>query len=320
MTDALPPSSPRPEGAVRIAHSSVIRAVGPDAAGFLNSQLTNDVSGLALGDARLAAYCSPKGRMLAAFVAFKRSHEEFWLACRNEVLPATLKRLRMFVLRAKVQLVEAGDAVVLLGLAGAAAQAWLGEAAGSRPWTRREHGSACVVRLPDAAGQPRWLWAGPTEDAGAVLRALPALSLADWDWLELRSGIAPVLAATVDAFVPQMLNYELVGGVSFQKGCYPGQEIVARSQYRGTLKRRTVLVHAEAEMQAGQEVWWSGDATQPSGLVAVSAPAPGGGHDALIEVKLAALDHGSLQLGAAAGAPLALLPLPYALPREAATA
>ena len=181
-------------------------------------------------------------------------------------------------------------------------------------------GGGSVVRLPDGAGQPRWLWVGPAEAATAVLQALPPMRLAEWDWLEVQSGVAPVQAATVEAFVPQMLNYELVGGVSFQKGCYPGQEVVARSQYRGTLKRRAVLVHADAAPQPGQEVFWSGDESQPSGLVAAAAPAPGGGHDAIVEIKLAALDQGSLHLGAPGGPALGLLPLPYALPREPAAA
>ncbi|HKX95856.1 MAG TPA: tRNA-modifying protein YgfZ, partial [Methylibium sp.] len=175
-------------------------------------------------------------------------------------------------------------------------------------------GAAHLVRLPDGAGQPRWLWAGPAAAADALRAALPALAPEVWDWLEVRSGVAPVLAATSEAFVPQMLNYELVGGVNFQKGCYPGQEVVARSQYRGTLKRRAVLLHGAGAATTGQELYWSGDAGQPSGLIALSAPAPGGGHDAIAEVKLAALDGGSLHLGAPDGPRLERLPLPYALP------
>jgi hypothetical protein len=175
---------------------------------------------------------------------------------------------------------------------------------------------ASVVRLPDAAGQPRWLWAGEATAASQVLGALPSMSLPAWDWLEVQSGIAPIVAATSEAFVPQMLNYELVGGVDFKKGCYPGQEVVARSQYRGTLKRRTALLHAEAPMQPGHEVWWSGDPAQPSGLIAFAAESPGGGYDALVELKLAALDDGSLHVGAVDGPSLRVLPLPYAVPRQ----
>ncbi|WP_353091754.1 folate-binding protein [Methylibium sp.] len=320
MSNPLPSSAAVADGAARLLHSGVIRAVGPDAASLLHGQLTNDMTGLGLSEARLAAYCSPKGRMLASFVAFKRSHDEIWLACRSDVLPATLKRLRMFVLRAKAQLSEGGDDAALLGLTGPGAAAWLTQmlpaAATGAIWSRHELGAALVVRLPEGAGQARWLWAGPAADADAVLDALPSLALDRWDWLEVHSGVAPIVANTVDAFVPQMLNYELVGGVNFQKGCYPGQEIVARSQYRGTIKRRAALVHGDDAALPGQEVFWSGDAAQPSGLIALAAPAPGGGWDALVELKLVALDDGSLHLGSSGGARLQPLALPYVVPRE----
>lgn len=315
-----------PSGALRLVHTGLIRANGADAASFLHGQLTNDFTGLGLGEARLAAYCSPKGRMLASLLGFKHRHDEVWLAIRREVLPATLKRLRMFVLRAKAQLTEAGTdtdpGVALLGLAGPEVQTWLSEhhpeAVTLAVWKKFDlSADTHLVRLPNAAGQPRWLWAGLPADADPLLAVLPALAAADWDWLEVRSGVAPVLAATVEAFVPQMLNYELVGGVNFQKGCYPGQEIVARSQYRGTMKRRAILLHAATEPAIGQELFWSGDPEQPSGLIALAAPAPGGGFDAIAECKLAALGTGSLHLGAADGPALTPLPLPYALPREA---
>ncbi|HSV69253.1 MAG TPA: folate-binding protein [Methylibium sp.] len=303
------------DGALRLAHTGLIRAAGADAAAFLNGQLTNDFSGLGLGDVRLAAYCSPKGRMLASLIGFKHAHDELWLACRREVLPATLKRLRMFVLRAKAVLSEADDSVSLLGLAGPSVAAHVADAATLPVWKKLDlPEGGHLVRLPDGAGQPRWLWAGPSAAAESLLAALPALPAERWDWLEVCSGIAPVLAATSEAFVPQMLNYELVGGVNFQKGCYPGQEIVARSQYRGTLKRRAVLLHGDEAPAVGQELYWSGDADQPSGLIALAAPAPSGGYDAIAEIKLAALDGGSLHLGAPGGPPLARRPLPYPLP------
>jgi folate-binding protein YgfZ len=319
-----PPTS---SGALRLVHTGLIRASGADAASFLHGQLTNDFTGLGLDEARLAAYCSPKGRMLASLLGFKHRHDEVWLVVRREVLPATLKRLRMFVLRAKAQLHEAGSEaagadVSLCGLAGPASLAWLTEhhpeAATLAVWKKLDLSEdSHLVRLPPAAGQPRWLWAGPAGGAETLLAALPSLAPESWDWLEVRSGIAPVLSATVEAFVPQMLNYELVGGVNFQKGCYPGQEIVARSQYRGTMKRRAILLHATTEPAVGQELFWSGDPDQPSGLIALAAPAPGGGFDVIAECKLAALGTGSLHLGAPDGPLLTPLPLPYALPGEA---
>ena len=126
----------------------------------------------------------------------------------------------------------------------------------------------------------------------------------------MRSGIAPETAATVEAFVPQMLNYESVGGVNFKKGCYPGQEVVARSQFRGTLKRRAFLVHAEGVLRAGQDVFHAADAEQPAGQVALAAPAPGGGYDAIVAIQLSATQGGQLAAGSVDGPALTLLPLP----------
>lgn len=304
------------EGALRLTDWGVILAHGEDAAKFLHGQLSNDIQGLDARHARLAAYCTAKGRMLASFVV-TRLGDAIALACPAEVMPATLKRLRMFVMRSKLSLDDAQASHAVIGLAGPAAQSWLGAEAPSQTWEAAARGDASVLRLPDAEGQPRWLWIGPSAQADAVLQALPALAPAHWAWLEVRSGVVPVVARTVEAFVPQMINYEIVGGVNFKKGCYPGQEIVARSQYLGKLKRRGVLVHAEAALEAGQEVYWSGDAAQPSGLVARAAQAPQGGYDAFVELKTAVLESGSLHAGAADGPVLLPQPLPYALPAEA---
>lgn len=304
------------DGLVRLAHTGVIAVTGADAASFLHGQLSNDFERVDGRHARLAAYCSAKGRMLASLVGLRRDADTLWLVLRADLLAPTLKRLSMFVLRAKARLADASDSLVALGVTGPTVRAALGDAACALPvWGQAERGEARVVRLPDGAGQARLLWIGPTAEADTLLAAHPALPLAHWDWLEVASGVAPVMAATADQFVPQMLNYELVGGVNFQKGCYPGQEIVARSQYRGTLKRRAQRVDAATELVPGQEVFWSGDPGQPSGLVAAAAPRPDGqGFSALVELKLAALAGGSLHLGASDGPALALGALPYSLP------
>lgn len=313
------------DGATRLTHWGVMRAQGDDAASFLHGQLSNDFAQLDQSQARLAAYCSPKGRMLASFVALKRSPAELWLACDAQVLPASLKRLSMFVLRAKAKLSDASGEIAAIGLTGPQVETWLGEAARLSPWGKADLGDASVARLPDAAlpdgrQQRRFLWLGPLAAAETVIAALPALPLEQWQWLDVQSGVAMINAATVEQFVPQMLNYELVGGVDFKKGCYPGQEIVARSQYRGTIKRRAVLVHSAAELAAGQEVFASSDPSQPAGLVAQAAPSPLGGHSAIVEVKLAALEGSSLHLRSAEGPVLSLGRLPYGVPADTAAA
>jgi tRNA-modifying protein YgfZ len=317
----LPSSVPAGlDGIARLTHTGVITVTGADGPGFLHGQLSNDFDRIDAARARLAAYCSPKGRMLASLVGLRRDGETLWLALRADLLAPTLKRLSMFVLRSKAKLADASGSLAVLGIAGPTSLVVLGAAAALMPvWGVLERGDGRVVRLPDGAGQARFMWIGPSAEADALVASQPVLPLAHWDWLEVASGVAPVVAATAEQFVPQMLNYELVGGVNFQKGCYPGQEIVARSQYRGTLKRRAQRVDAPTALAPGQEVFWSGDPGQPSGLVAAAAPRPDGqGYSALVELKLTALAGGSLHLGAADGPALALGELPYALPADAA--
>lgn len=302
-----PTDAPLPSAAAAITaplpRLGVIRAQGEEAAKFLHGQLTNDFSLLGLSEARLAGFCSPKGRLLASFVGFKRAHDDILLVCSRDLLPAVLKRLSMFVLRAKLKLSDASEAFQVRGLAGTDAAA--------APWRKTDgtDGSHTITLHP-AAGQGRALWIAPAETTAP---ALPALSDARWDWLEVMSGVARVSQPVVEAFVPQMLNHESVGGVNFKKGCYPGQEVVARSQFRGTLKRRAYLVAADAPLAAGQDVFHSSDAEQPCGTVALAAAHPDGGWNAIVSMQTSAAAGGSLHAGSAAGPQLTLLPLPYAL-------
>jgi tRNA-modifying protein YgfZ len=297
-------SLPLPHGALRLHDWGVIRAQGADAAKFLQGQLTQDVEHLAVGASCLAGYCSAKGRLLATFVVRKQSDEELLLACSADLLAAVLKRLTMFVLRAKCKLSDASAYWPLWGVAGATVDSAM----------------LMVARLPDAtvAGQV----VARTLVFGASPTALPALDEDSWRWLEVMSGTARVMAATSEQFVPQMINLEVVGGVNFQKGCYPGQEVVARSQYRGTLKRRAFVLQSAVPLSPGQEVFHNEDPGQPAGMVVLAGSRQGGTlgseHAVLAELKIAATLNGSLHAGAADGPLLALQPLPYALPAEAA--
>jgi folate-binding protein YgfZ len=246
--------------------------------------------------------------MQASFVVYKRSAEEVLLICRKDLIAQTVKRLSMFVLRAKTRLSDASEEFQMLGLAGDAALTALNEAS-TDAWQRHAVGTADVLTLYPALGQPRAFFIAPKDEAAP---AGPAMSADLWQVGEVMSGIAWVELATFEAFVPQMLNYESVDGVNFKKGCYPGQEVVARSQFRGTLKRRAFIVQSAAPMTAGQEVFSSLDASQPCGLVAQAAK-DGDTHVAVVELQLSATENSSLHLGAADGSVLSLLPLPYAL-------
>ena len=316
MTIASPIASPIASassisGMAELTHLGVICATGEDAATFLQGQLTQDVTSLGSSEAHLAAFCNAKGRMQASFVVFKRSEREILLVSSRDILPTTLKRLSMFVMRAKAKLHDASNDFRLLGLAGNATELIADYARSA--WVKADIGHANVIFLPPGAGQARALWCAP------VAEPVPPCTLIDlntWHWLDVQSGIAMISQPIFEAFVPQMLNYESVGGVNFKKGCYPGQEIVARSQFRGTLKRRAYLLHTDADgPSVGQEVFSALDADQPCGLVAACAPNPAGGFDAIVSMQTAAAAEGvgALTLRSASGPTLQLLPLPYKL-------
>lgn len=297
-------------GALRLTQWGLILAKGEDAAKFLHGQLTQDFVHLGLGEARLAGFCSAKGRLLANLIGWKNNEQEILLALPAELLPAILKRLSMFVMRAKCKLSDASSEFNLWGLVDAAD--WLGAQAPAQRWGRSQIGADSVIRLPDAGGHSRWML---VQDAQAPSPALPPLAQADWDWLEAQSGLAWVLNATSEQFVPQMLNLELLDGVNFQKGCYPGQEVVARSQYRGGIKRRTYLFELDGEAKPGQEIFHSEDPGQPAGMVA-SAALRDGLSLVLAETKIAALSSGSLHLGSADGPLLRPQTMPYEFSTE----
>lgn len=305
------PSTAHPiSGTTELTHLGVIRVTGDDAVTFLQGQLTQDVALMANNEARLAAFCNAKGRMQASFVVFRRG-ADLLLVCSRDILPATLKRLSMFVLRAKAKLSDASAEFALYGVAGAAVAQLAGRTGAL--WEKAEIGETSLVFLHPGAGQARALCCLP---AGSPAPQGSPISLADWQWLGVRSGIAMITQPIFEAFVPQMLNYESVGGVNFKKGCYPGQEIVARSQFRGTLKRRAYVAHTAGTPAVGQEVFHASDASQPCGLVAAAAPNPAGGFDAIVSMQTSAAADaadGRLTLGSASGEALTLLPLPYAL-------
>ncbi len=321
-----------PEGHVVLSHLGVIRVEGADAVAFLQGQLTQDMASLSCGSARLAAFCSAKGRMQASFYAYKRSESEIFLVCSRDILAPTLKRLTLFVMRAKAKLTDVTDAFTIIGLAGQAALAALAApdiATKNIPNNAALTGTSgifepeVVFDLPPAGKTARGLLLrqkSPT-DASTEASLPDTLTDALWRWGEVQSGVATITAPIVDAFVPQMLNFESAGGVNFKKGCYPGQEVVARSQFRGTLKRRAYLVHSLVRLAAGDEVFADQDNSQPCGTVAQAAAAPGsngqsgqsGGFDAIVSMQVAAAGNSPLRLGSSTGPLLELRAMPYPL-------
>ncbi|MFP3564754.1 YgfZ/GcvT domain-containing protein [Paraburkholderia sp. SIMBA_030] len=310
---------------VPLTQFGVIDVTGDDAASFLHGQLTNDTQHLDAAHARLAGYCSAKGRLLASFLTW-RSGETIRLLVSKDVQAAVQKRLSMFVLRAKAKLVDASGELAVVGLAGDVRRALstVFDALPDGVHVQVDGAAGSLIRVPDALDRLRYLWIGPKAGIEARLPLLDGklkrVSPAVWDWLDIRAGEPRITQPVVEQFVPQMVNFDVLGAVNFRKGCYPGQEVVARSQYRGTIKRRTSLANVAGELdtvKAGVELFHSDDPGQPCGMVVNAASAPDGGVDVLVEIKLAALESGSVHLGAADGPALRFLALPYGLPTEA---
>jgi tRNA-modifying protein YgfZ len=307
--DAPPFAAPPPHlGRARLGGLARVDAHGPDAREFLHGQLSSDVKALALGAGQYASYNSPKGRMLATLIVWRRDADRYSLVVAADLAEAFARRLAMFVLRAKVKL--AADAPTLWGIVGdATALRAAGEALQphAAPWTSWTLDGAALIALPD--GRRLVDVAGALPDP---LAALPVVDEALWRWCGIRAGVAQVTRATSDTLIAQSANFELVGGVDFAKGCYPGQEIIARMQYLGRLKERLRGFHATAEaaaVAAGTPLRADGR-DEAMGVVVDAAPAPGGGSDLLAVVREEALD-APLRAASFALAPRAL---PYAVP------
>jgi folate-binding protein YgfZ len=290
----------------------VLRASGPDAFDYLQNLLTNDVKTLTPGESRLAGFCTPKGRLLALFSVLRDpwQPDDLLLVLPADLADALHKRLSMYILRSKVKLTDASGEFALFGLAGVAADALPALPSGVAAVPLNRLTAPCLHLL--------LVRGGDLADA-----ALPALAVqfapigaAAWRAIEIGSGFPIVRAATQEAFVPQMLNLELqaVGGVNFRKGCYPGQEIVARTQYLGKIKRRTYHARiAAGGAVPGTPVFAPETGDQPCGSIVNAAPARDGGQTVLVCVQSGAVEGGAIHLGASDGPRLELLTLPYDL-------
>ncbi len=298
-----------------LSQFGVLEFAGADATEFLQNQLSCDLKSLA-GTSTYGSYCTPKGRMLASFLIW-RSGEAWQMMLRQDILPAILKRLRMFVLRSKVSIGDGSERVLLLGVAGPHAGHVLGDAFGALPSAPQGVATVDAGTLVSLPGG-RWLAA---MGADAALAAWPALAKslrpvgADaWDWTDIRNGVAFIGARTQEQFVPQMANMELIGGVSFKKGCYPGQEIVARTQHLGKVKRRLFLANVQAQAVSGEELYGEDVEGQSNGMVACAAASPLGGTDVLAVVQRASAETSRVHLRSVDGPLLVFRALPYSFP------
>lgn len=300
-----------------LGHVGVMRCNGEDAATFLHNLLTNDIKGLSRDRALVCGLCTAKGRMLADFLVW-RDEDAYLLQLSADIQPAVQKKLSMYVLRSKVKITDASEALVLIGLSGPQAENLLGTLGLTVPQEPlgvsaidagqiiRLDAQRFVLALSEMAAQPLW------ECLSSHARPV---GTAAWRWLDIVAGQPHITASTQEEFVPQMVNLELIGGVSFTKGCYPGQEIVARTKYLGKVKRRTLRAHvmADAIPAPGTDLYTPALPEQSSGKVVNAAAAPGGGYELLAELIMANIEGQEVRLGRADGPALEMRPLPYSL-------
>ena len=297
-----------------LRNEELIGIEGEDAVAFLHAQLTSDVAGLAAPATQYSGYCSPKGRLLATFLVW-RMGTALVLQLPLELREAIQSRLAKYVLRSRVKVTEASSRYAVFGVAGDGAREAIAALAGRAPEHMHEVVAADgfhVARLP--VDRYAMLVERARADAirAQLLSSAAVIDEAEWRALDIAAGIPVITPKTQDAYVPQMVNLDLIGGVSFAKGCYPGQEIVARMHYLGRLKQRMYRVRAAADapLHAGDALFSAAfGPDQASGGVLVAV-----GAEALAVIQTAAVDAGPVHVGALHGTPLEMLPLPYTLP------
>lgn len=296
--------------AAQLRHLGVLSCTGDDARVFLHNQLTNDIDALAAQAARRAGWCSAKGRLLATVLVVPEAGG-FLLTLPREIAPAVAKRLSMFILRAKVKLADASDDWAPFGVWGDGAADRLGALGFPVPGENLQVARSDAGLVVRVAAQ-RYLVLAPSARQDRVA-GLAGTDEQAWALLEIRAGRPQIVLATQEQFVPQMVNLDRLGGVDFNKGCYPGQEIVARTQYRGTLKRRMVRAQVAAAAAPGDALYSEDLPGQPSGLVVNAAALDEGGSEVLAVVQIGSIEGGHpIHLRAADGPMLELQPLSYA--------
>ncbi|TXH71481.1 MAG: folate-binding protein [Thiothrix sp.] len=308
-----------PQGAILcdLSHQGLISATGLDASAFLQGQLSNDINQVNAERAQLSSYSSPKGRAYTSFQIMQRQGV-YYLSLSSDVLEAVLKRLRMFVMRSKVSLEDARESLVQFGYADPAGEQRLKDALGQYPAKNLDVvqvGNLTIVR--QAASVPRFAIYGELDDARQLWNRLSvhaaAVGPAAWDYFDTEAGIPKITTGNMEAWVPQMLNLHLIDGISFKKGCFPGQEIVARLKYLGKNKRQMYRVAIEDIHQPAVGAKIQDEKGEEAGEILNSVLSPSGDHiEALAVLKIAVAEQ-NLNL---AGAKLRLLPLPYSLESE----
>ena len=306
-----------------MTHMGLISVQGEEATDFLQNQLSNDVKQVNEELSQLNAYCTPKGRVLSMFFLFRHGNR-YILQLPIERVEATLKRLQLFLLRTKATLSDVSEELITIGIAGNTINDALRNFITQLPtsdYQSVQNDSTTVIKTPGSI--PRYLIVAPVEKAKNLWRELAASARpcanAVWRWLDIRAGIPQVYEANVEAFVPQMMNLHSINGISFQKGCYPGQEVVARMHYLGKLKRRMYLANIKSDNkpQCGDLLFAENDTSEQGvGRIVDAQPSPDGGFDALAVLQIASAEGAGIHLGKPDGPLLSFKDLPYTVELE----
>jgi len=306
-----------------LSHISLIKATGSDASSFLQGQLTNNIDEVTNDNSQLSGYCNQKGRLLASFRVFQ-NQDDLYLSIPEELYEDTFKRLRMYVMRSDVEFSNCSADEVSIGFSGPEADSVLNKHFQNIPQktdqvTHSENLS--IIRLTGV--QPRYQISGPIDNIQDLWLKLDvnAAPVGEdvWNLLEIQAGIPNIYQPTVESFVPQMINLDLINGISFKKGCYTGQEIVARMHYLGKLKRRMYRVHINtSEPVAAGTPLFSPNSTsgQGTGNIVISAPSSDKGTEALAVIQISESENTGLKLNDANGAEIKIMEIPYEFPAQ----
>ncbi len=300
----------------------IIRASGEEAQSFLHGQFTNDLNKVSSSISQISSYCNPKGRMLSIFRIYKRN-DDYFLILPRDVLEPTIKKLTMFKLMSKVDLSDDSNKFVIFGVAGPDTESTLTSLNITIPKQVNhcvQDTEVIIIRLPSE--NTRVLFITNAKLAISFWKQLTEeLSIATfhlWDLHDIYSGIPQITANTCEAFIPQMTNFELIEGVNFSKGCYPGQEVVARTHYLGKPNRRMyrVSVADNKVPEPGTNVYSPEDENQPVGKIVIAQKISNDNSSALIVLRTEKEDDDNLHLGSIVGPNISIQSLPYSLESE----
>ena len=302
-----------------LSHYALIEASGDDVIEFLQGQLTNDIKLVTENSGQLSAYCNPKGRILANFRIFKR-HKHYFLRLRSDIVDATLKRLRMFVMRSKVELIDRSDELSRIGIAGVNASKNLSTMFKNLPANADDSSTEneiTIIKLPGTL--PRYEAHGPVEKIKELWETLQENAILigenSWNLLTIRAGIPEIVSETVEAFVPQMVNLQAINSLSFTKGCYPGQEVVARMHYLGKLKRRLFIgtVKGDTLPISGQSIMTGNENEEKAGQIVTASWSKDKNIEFLAVLQIEKAENEALNIESNTNPAIELIDLPYSL-------